>query len=454
MNCAASLEQDGVFGERAKKQWKQASKDWEDFGRFAIPTMESWMVRLGELDQLKKERKKALDQLNALAPGVSEKLYERKKANLTDKQREALAAPQEQPMLAAQARAFLEVKPYEIARNPDVPRENRPKARELEEKIGQLDEQIKRTISYRGVVNYDYWDERAKIEQQDDMITARKLVYEGGQALAKGKLSAAARDFADASRAWYDQLRKHPMLMADKATVDDLEDFIKRYGKTLDQRDELFPPNFALAEFIRAQVGDNPKIHRIRLNRKKAEEAEAAGELATASTFYEKELQDWKLLIADLPSLEQMSDPVTGQLILATIRKYAEILKKLNQAIPDDFLLHRFVRVQMEHDPDAERAQAAIEVARSAKAAAQAAADQGHGAAEKENLVAARKAYEGAFTLWRGVLDRYPTLVADSTLGEELLVMINEYRQLLEQQKVQMPKDFILQDVLDRYNQP
>ncbi len=471
MNCAAALEQDGVFGDVAQWQWQQASKDWDAFGQFAIATSKDWAVRLGQFDQLKKNRQKVLDRLDALAPGVREKLYKSKLVSLTDEQRKARATPgpkrtSEQHMLAAKAEALLEVRPYEIARNRDMPRENRPKAKELLEEIVKLDDRIGITKSYRGVVNYDYWDQRAKIEQRKEMITARKLVYEGGEELAKGNLSSAASAFADGSRAWYRMLREYPMLMTDKATIDDIDELLEQYGRALDQDDKLFPydpddldnprnpRNFALAQFVRAQVKDSNKMHRIRLNRKKAEEAEAAGDLATASTFYEKELHNWRGLIADLPSLEQMSDRVTGELILAAIRKYAEVLTKLNQAIPDDFVLHRFVRVQMEHDPETHRAQIAMEAAQAAMEAAQTASEKGQSASQKEHLAAARKAYEQGFALWRSVLERYPTLVADSTLGEELLVVIDEYRQLLDQQQAQMPKDFVLQDILDRYDQP
>jgi len=234
-------------------------------------------------------------------------------------------------------------------------------------------------------------------------------------------------------------LHEYPTLMSDKATSDDIEDLLEEYGRALDQCDQLFPPNFALAPFVQYQVEDNFKRARVRIDLNKSLEAEAAGDLATAANFQEKVLESWKLLIADVPSLEQASNRAITDEILATVAKYADTLRKLDRPIPGNFLLHGFVRIQMEHDPQTRLAQEAIE--------------SGRIAAEDGELEAAQKAYEQGFALWRTVLDRYPSVLADSTIGEELIAVIDEYRELLEKRKEEMPKDFILQDVVERYGQ-
>ncbi|MBN1590385.1 MAG: hypothetical protein JW888_12795 [Pirellulales bacterium] len=444
MNCADATEKDGKFGEVAKRQWQQAAKDWSDFGRLPIPTTDGRTVHLGEVARLHNDRRQLLKQLDDLAPGVRENLFKEKESRLTDEQRKARNTPEhlrppEQFALAAEAEAFLEVEPHEIVRNHDMPRENQAEAKNLLEKITILESLIRITESYRGIVNYDYWKLRAEVEQEKGMLDARKATYAGNTALSKGDLTTAMKEFADASASWIAMLSKYPILMTDRTTTDDIGDLLESYGKALDQRDQLFPSDFALAEFVRMQVKESPKTYQIRNSLQKAEEAESEGDLATAATFYEKVLQVWRGIIADLPSLEQRSDPATADVILAMIRKYADVLKKLDRPVPSDFILHQFVRVQMEHDPETRAAQLAIE--------------RSERALDRGELSAARKDYEQGFALWRRVLDRYPTLIADGTLGEELIEVIDQYRQLLKRQKVDMPKDFILQDVLDRYGQ-
>ncbi|MBN2216082.1 MAG: hypothetical protein JW719_01770 [Pirellulales bacterium] len=445
MNHGAAIEKEGVFGERARRAWQQAAKDWEEFGQYAIPTSTGLIVRLGQLDRLVGERQERFDEINKLGQGIHQKLQEERLSQLTDAQRKAMNTPprertSEQFALAQEAAALLDIEPQEIVRNRRFPREHLEKAKKLLEHIAQVEELARTTKSYRGIVNYEYWQNRAEIEQMDEMRAGRELVFRGGEALAEGDLSAALDAFARGSAHWFSVLQRYPTLMTDSSTGDDLEELLEEYGKALDQRDELFPPDFALAPYIRAQVQDNPKMYQIGASMKKADEAEKADDPGTACSFYFKALESWRQIIEDLPSLEQRSDPFTTATVLATIRKYAESLRKNDQTVPNDFILHRFVRVQMEHDPETREAQRAMERAEDAVA--------------KQDLAAARKAYEEGFARWRDILERYPTLVGDGTLGPELMILVDGYRDVLKQENQELPKDFPLQEIVDRYGQP
>ncbi|HLA83450.1 MAG TPA: hypothetical protein VJL29_01540 [Thermoguttaceae bacterium] len=444
MNYGVAIEQEGVFGERARMAWRQAAKDWDDFGQYEMPTSDGRLIRLGNLDRLAKERQALLDELDRLAPGVRKQLYDKRYAGLGDEYRKALKTPtaartSEQQSLAAEAEALLLIEPREVVRHPNLPRDNRTAANAVLEKIQRVENLARVTQSYRSIVNYDYWERRADIEQMDAMLAARELVYQGGKALAEGDLAGATEAFARGSVLWAAVLRENPMLMSDSATIDDMEELLQQYGKALDQRDSLFPPDFALAPFVRFQVYDSTEWFQIRAMLDKAAQAERKGDPSAASSQYLKAIQSWRSLLNDLPSVEQRSDPGTTAMILETIEKYAAVLHKLKQPIPSDFLLHRFVRIQVEHDPDSIESQAALEKAETAM--------------EKEPA-AARTAFERAFALWRVLLDRYPTLLADGTVGEEWMAAIDEYRDLLKREKADLSKDFPLQDVVDRYGQP
>ncbi len=63
----------------------------------------------------------------------------------------------------------------------------------------------------------------------------------------------------------------------------------------------------------------------------------------------------------------------------------------------------------------------------------------------------AREDYEKGFALWRKLLDEFPDLKADQTTGEELVEVINRYKELLGRMEDRLPPNFVLQDVLDRW---
>ena len=442
MYYASSMEQDGIFGERARHAWQQATNDWDAFGQYEMPTTDGRFIRLGDYKRLLADLKKLIDKVDELAPGVRERLTKERYAQLTPEQREALEMPpnkrtSDQYALAVEAAALVRVTANEVARHRDVPRENLDAIKKLLDEIQTLEKRIKITDRYRGVVNYAYWGDRAKIEQEKDTLAARELGYQAEKALSEGDIRAAIRGFADASEKWANVMVKHPMLQTDIAIAGDLKDMLEKYGEALDQRNQLFPENFPLAGFIRAQIQDDPKIYRMRANLAKAAEAEADGNLSTAATLYAQVFHNWRQLINDMPSIEQRADPFTTHAILEIVRKYSDILKKLDQPIPADFPLHLFVRIQMEHDPLTLQAERAINKAEIER--------------RQGDLSAAQKAYEQGFEIWHELLRKYPTLLGDNTIGEEWIVVIDEYRDLLKEQKEKMPKDFILQEVVDRY---
>ena len=265
MNYAESIEKDGVFGEKARKAWADAFDDWEEYGEQDIPYSDNTMLHLGELDLLEERLTKLSDELDALAPDAREKLKKNKLENLTEAQRKALATPpqlrdQKQMQLAYEAEALIDVSFDEVYRQ--AAENDQKKAKELLDEIEKVQAIYSRTKSYRGIVNYDYWGLRAKIEQNKDMLDARKLSYQAQKFFSEGgNLIDARKAFEGSVASWANVLRSNEllmgtkagtasdqealmannMLMTDKATNDDLDDLIEQYGKVLDQEDAMFP---------------------------------------------------------------------------------------------------------------------------------------------------------------------------------------------------------------------
>jgi tetratricopeptide (TPR) repeat protein len=440
MNYADALEKDGVFGERAETEWRRAGKEWEDYGKLDIPTSDGRPIRLGQLDRLEDQLKQLNAELDKLVPGAREKLFNNKVAMLTDAQREAMKTPyrqraDQQHQLAAEADALIRVTADEVARQAGGA--NRAEANELLDKIHDQMETIRLTKSYQGIVNYDYWGLRAEVEQTEGMREARRLVYEADTALPEGNLPVAYDRYSRGAVAWAGVLAKYPQLMTDQSTIDDLDDLVKNFAKALDQREELFPEDFALRGFVGARIHTSSKYYPIERARDKAEKAVASGDYRAARTQYEELLGNWRLTINETPTLEQRSDPATVQEILSAIGAYAKVLAELKVPFPDGFNLQPFVWTQVEHDPKNRDARAV--------------AVQGSLLADQKKFDDARAAFDEAFSLWRGVLDRYPSLIADKSFAGEIVAAVNRYQDVLKQQNQKLPEKFILQDVLDRH---
>lgn len=62
-----------------------------------------------------------------------------------------------------------------------------------------------------------------------------------------------------------------------------------------------------------------------------------------------------------------------------------------------------------------------------------------------------RADYEAAFQLWKSVLDKFPEMRDDGVVGEDMYRVIVLYHELLKQLDEPMPKDFVLQEIIDEH---
>ena len=69
---------------------------------------------------------------------------------------------------------------------------------------------------------------------------------------------------------------------------------------------------------------------------------------------------------------------------------------------------------------------------------------------EEARLQPAKQAFEEAFKAWRKVLDDSDVLRKDAMTREDIIEIIDTYRELLEQLDEPFPQPFILDDVLNR----
>jgi hypothetical protein len=262
MSYAEYLEKDGTFGEVAKQAWKDAAKDWERYGADQIPTSyqdektdKPVVIRLGEEELMIQNAKKFVAQLDALEPGLREKLLAKKRAALTPAQLKAIEIPFEkrtpkQNEIAYQAQDSLIVTHNEVARAVKGPK--REEALKLAKDAANCEALADYIHRYRDIVNFVYWRLRADVEQTDPMITARKLLNQGDRAYAEGDQLAARSAYEQSFKIWRKIFDQNPTLVPDVATGEDLLDIIKRYRRILSQLDEPFPEKFVLQDVLDA----------------------------------------------------------------------------------------------------------------------------------------------------------------------------------------------------------
>ncbi len=284
MSYAEGLEKDGTFGEVAKGAWIDAGKEWQRYGDEDIPTsfkdektQEPIIIKLNEEEIKEQAAKKLVEQLEALEPGLRDKIVAKRREALTKAQREALETPLEkrtaqQHQLVSQAEEALKVTHNDVARG--IKGKEHDKAIKLAKQATDLEQVATYIRRYREIVNFVYWRLRAEVEKTDQMLAARQLIHQGDRAYAETGLEAARNAYEEGLKGWRKVLDKYPSFVTDQTTGEDLMDVIKRYRSILNQIDEPFPENFILQDIIDAhekQTAAPPKEEPKKDGEKKAQ---------------------------------------------------------------------------------------------------------------------------------------------------------------------------------------
>ncbi|NLF09948.1 MAG: hypothetical protein GX594_18510 [Pirellulaceae bacterium] len=264
MNYAEAIEKEGTFDEVAKSAWQEASELWRRYGMEELPTSlqrkdapnEPVTIRLGELELADQMVADLLARLEAMQPGLREEIVREKKSRLSESQREALDVPPEkrtghQHQLAQEAAEQTAVSHNEVARRIKGP--DRQKALDLADEIADRELIATFIRRYRNIVNFEYWEKRARIEQGQDIIDARKNIFKGDQAFGDGLLTDARDYYVAGMNHWRTVLDANPELVSDITLGEYLVEVIERYRRILNQLDDPFPEPFILQDVWDAQ---------------------------------------------------------------------------------------------------------------------------------------------------------------------------------------------------------
>jgi len=255
MNYGEGLENDGIFGERAKRAWAQAQTEWYEYGLRDIPTSRGDTIHLNDREVYQKELRETEAKLAELAPGLRDQIAAEKEAKLTARERAALAKPyqdrsDQEHETVMMANHKLEVTWNEVAQR--VTGANRAKALELAERFRKVQEREAMITSYRQIVNFEYWRRRAEVEQTPEALAARQAIFEADQAFAKADLSAADESFKRGLAEWRKLIDRSDFadIGNDSNFMEVVVETISRYRRLLEKRDEEFPPDFILQDIL------------------------------------------------------------------------------------------------------------------------------------------------------------------------------------------------------------
>jgi hypothetical protein len=284
INYADGLETDGTFGEVAKRAWVAAAAEWRRYGDTDIPTSYKdpftngeISIRLNDKEMQLEAVQKLMAQLEAMQPGLRAKLVAKRLAELSPSQREALETPPDkrtgkQHELAQQATAAIHVTHDDVARS--IVGANRKRAIEIGQEIVRAELMADHIDSQRDIVNFDYWRMRVGAEQDEELLSARKYVFQGDRAYADNDLIAARNFYEQGLAGWRKALDKYPTMGKDTAAGDDLMKMIKRYRRILSQLDEPFPEKFILQDIVDSLDPENAMRAKAEEQEKRAKESQ------------------------------------------------------------------------------------------------------------------------------------------------------------------------------------
>jgi len=258
MNYSEAIEEEGTFGEKARRAWQKAAQEWREFGNEVIEHSTGVKLQLGSQPRLEKELAALRGELEALLPGTRVKLVEEKRQALTDDERRILDTSSEQLNPEESAKRYelerkVQVTDREVAERiaHDKPANER-QALQLANEIEQADQLLQFTINYKRDANYDYWQTRAEFEQTTNALEARRLMRDAKRKMDFDASPEQAKKLYDEGFArWRAVIDEFPSILDDEAmTGEDIMEFIKDYRDVLDQLEEKIPDDFPLWKVI------------------------------------------------------------------------------------------------------------------------------------------------------------------------------------------------------------
>ncbi len=290
MYYAEAIESEGILDSSAQFAWKQAGVEWAVYGTKSLYqyrqsrdlTLLSNKLAYAEIDSL-------LKKFDEIAVGAKEKAIEALRKGFPATMLKVLdipaneRTPQEDVVFESVSSRLL---PNAQQISAQLPANLQLEGVELGRKIAFLRDFARETDSYRSQVNYGYWEDRAKAEQRDDMIEARRLMFEADQFINQADVKGALESYEKAWTRWAQVFARYPAMISEEVG----DDVIKSVGRYKRLIEEDLDEKFILYDFLDYRqakedsyrgVDADEKIDAINKRAKALLDAESRGEEIT-----------------------------------------------------------------------------------------------------------------------------------------------------------------------------
>lgn len=261
IDYAVALEEDGVFEEKARLGWTDADERWTRYGMREVPTSDNLIIRLAEEEAVQERKAKVIAQLDAVEPGLRDKIAAEKRSKLSPEERAALDTPPEsrteqEHQLAYGASMSILVLHDEVAKRVD--KERRTQAQKLAAQANRLELLASVIHRDRDVVNYNYWRNRCKMEKTESALEARRLIFEAKADFDEARLPPAREKYEAAFKHWHETLEEFPQFTDDTIGAESIHQALAGYAEVLSKLDAPFPRDFILKDVLFSAMRRNP----------------------------------------------------------------------------------------------------------------------------------------------------------------------------------------------------
>lgn len=247
MYYAEAIESEGVLDSSAQFAWKQAGSDWADYG-----TKSLYQFRQGR-DLTMLSNKPASEEIASLQKRFNEITAEAKtkseqflRKGIPAAMLKVLDIPDVDRTVsedATYADVLRRITPNEQQIAAQLPSNLQLEGLELARKIQATKDFLRDVENYRGQVNYEYWETRARAEQREDMVDARRLMYEADKMINNAELEGAEKSYRKAWELWAQVFARYPAMVTEEVG-DDVVKSLDRFKRIIEEDlDETFVLN-------------------------------------------------------------------------------------------------------------------------------------------------------------------------------------------------------------------
>ncbi|RIK76973.1 MAG: hypothetical protein DCC68_18305 [Planctomycetota bacterium] len=245
--------------ERWRQAWIAAGDDWfrtpESLGNRGFAAGQAFVVRFNDFEEHDKRLQAVADRLYALAPELADELIggADRRDYLLAEESEALAAPREARTEEQRKRLAYAVPRLVLSHTfaERVPEEKRIEARRLADEARLEDFKVDLIDRLMQPIRFGGWKMRIQAEAEPEAVATQRYLAEARYFHRRGRLLPAKEAYEKAFAKYKIVLDKHPEMMDEVVTSNDMVDAIDAYRRLVEEDlDGAFPKEFVLQNVL------------------------------------------------------------------------------------------------------------------------------------------------------------------------------------------------------------